>query len=491
MDAISSATSRPARPVGYFRQRRLTQALLIALCLLYVAVRAYHLSYFGLWHDEVFTVNVCTLPWAQMLRAVVADVVHPPLFYVVMKVWIEIGGSSVLWMRFLPFLFSVLMLIPLLNLCRELQFPRFAVLLVVALVTFNEPLIHYAQELRMYSLLVLLSVCSLWLFVRFLHTGQQWKALTAVNILLVYDHYYGLLFVATEAVVIITWAISRDKATGWPRTLQFSKSLGLTTAAFLPWAFIAVRSEIANHGLHSNLNWIAVPSFKDLVWFYAQLNGFLPLRHAVVPAIILFLVPVALALTRRGPGREQTVGLAIFAFLPTGVAFVASRVLSFSVFDDRYLIICAVPYLLLIVFSLFSTSSARARTAVAAAILAWSAYAGTVYVRSPDRKVAWDVLAHGIARNARVYTNETHTELPLKFYGVDCIRLRSRKEMLNIPDEDFYFVYRDTTWQGPQPEAVFPGIGFKVVETFAVHDSHEKITAVRLQAAAPRRQPRG
>lgn len=75
-------------------------------------------------------------------------------------------------MRRLPLLFSLLTLAPLFLICRELGFSQPGIAFTFALATVNQQLIHYSQELRMYSLLVLLSLVSLWLFVR-LGTGAE------------------------------------------------------------------------------------------------------------------------------------------------------------------------------------------------------------------------------------------------------------------------------------------------------------------------------
>lgn len=74
-----------------------------------------------------------------------------------------------IWMRMLPFLISVATLVPLFLLFREWNLSPLEMTLAMVLISFNELLIYYSQELRMYSLLVGLSLTSLWLFGRFLH----------------------------------------------------------------------------------------------------------------------------------------------------------------------------------------------------------------------------------------------------------------------------------------------------------------------------------
>src|SRR6185312_14995709 len=110
--------------------------------------------------------------WAELLRFAAADIIHPPLFYMLLKIWIALGGESLLWLRLLPALFSIAAILPFLLLCRELNLKQAERDLALLLLAVNGYLIKYAQELRMYSLLMFLSVGSLWIFVKFFKAEQ-------------------------------------------------------------------------------------------------------------------------------------------------------------------------------------------------------------------------------------------------------------------------------------------------------------------------------
>src|SRR5205807_5653037 len=115
---------------------------------------------------EVFTIWTAEQSWASLFTSVIGDVVHPPLFYVLLKLWIGIGGQSLLWMKTLPLLFSIGSLVPFFLLCRELTLDARAMNLALWLVAVNGFLIYHSPGLRMYRLLSLLSVSSPWLFAR-------------------------------------------------------------------------------------------------------------------------------------------------------------------------------------------------------------------------------------------------------------------------------------------------------------------------------------
>src|SRR4051812_11806866 len=96
-------------------------ALFIAIAAVYVAVRLWHLDWTCLWFDEIFSVHAAEHEPGPLLRFVAFDLAHPPLFYLVLKFWINIGGEGIFWLRLLPVLFSCIAIIPFRFLVRELH----------------------------------------------------------------------------------------------------------------------------------------------------------------------------------------------------------------------------------------------------------------------------------------------------------------------------------------------------------------------------------
>ena len=111
--------------------------LLVLVLISYVAIRVWHLSHFAFGFDEIFSIGVAKMSWGSMMRAIVADLVHPPLFYILLKLWIRIGGTSAFWLRLLPCILSLLIVVPLQGLCDELMLPKLAVATVFTLPSRN------------------------------------------------------------------------------------------------------------------------------------------------------------------------------------------------------------------------------------------------------------------------------------------------------------------------------------------------------------------
>src|SRR5688572_9980108 len=175
---------------GEFFGRRTQFLLFFLIVVVFVVARLWGLTASCLWFDEIFSVHAARHGMTQLVTFVAADIIHPPLFYLLLKGWIGIGGESVLWLRLFPALASIAAIVPFILLCRELKLATATTNLALLLMAVNGFLIKYAQELRMYSLLFFFALCSLWLFVRFLKTIPATKvviiALSAVNLLLVY-----------------------------------------------------------------------------------------------------------------------------------------------------------------------------------------------------------------------------------------------------------------------------------------------------------------
>ncbi|MFN2513858.1 MAG: hypothetical protein ABR568_20880 [Pyrinomonadaceae bacterium] len=120
--------------------------------------------------SEIFGVQVARHDWDDIIAYAIKDIVHPPLFYVLLKLWISIGGESLQWIRLFPVLTSIAALVPFLLLCRELKLRAAEINLTLALMAVNAYLISNSQGLRMYSLLLFLR---LMLFVAFRQTSQS------------------------------------------------------------------------------------------------------------------------------------------------------------------------------------------------------------------------------------------------------------------------------------------------------------------------------
>lgn len=315
---------------------------------LYVLFRLWNLTASCLWFDEIFSIHAAQHSWNELLGFVAQDLIHPPLFYIALKLWINIGGESVLWLRLFPVTAACAALVPLILLCREFKLPAFETAMVILLLAANGQLIKYAQEVRMYSLLFCLGVFSIWLFVRCMkRENASLLPLFLINLLLVYTHYFGWLVIFTEVVIALWMNKERRKF------LVFS---GLWGLSFLPWAYAVFAAYKQNAGLEQNLNWADKPGPVKLLQFVAALHEpFYSQQSSIDPPATFFTVPIIvicaaavvyLFSSEKNKDPDLKI-LLLFAALPLLVAFFVSWVSIYSIWGTRHLVVIFTPYFLL------------------------------------------------------------------------------------------------------------------------------------------------
>jgi uncharacterized membrane protein len=378
--------------------------------LTYVLIRFFGLDASCLWFDEIFSVHAASQPWGTLLPFIAQDLIHPPLFYFLLKLWIGIGSESQYWLRLLPAIISGIAVIPFLLIAREfkLQFWQ----LLISLVTFavNGSLIKYAQEVRMYSLLQLFSLISIWLFVRYFLKGKNLVPLMIVNVLMVYSHYFGWLVVGSEVVAVLIFQRIKTRAA----LLMLVVSL----VSFLPWAIAVFRYSLSGIELGQNIGWISRPGLIQLLQLifglfepvYYQATSAEPITSLIVSFLVLIFV---VAITILGCAND-IMAVRLFAILfivPVLAAFTISWISPYSVWGMRHLIIIFAPSSMILGIIAGRIDIRGAVPAFAVIIIGLSSYAFWLQVQRAAPEYiwcAWGPLAAEAAdtKDATVYVFE-------------------------------------------------------------------------------------
>ncbi|MDX6612729.1 MAG: mannosyltransferase [Blastocatellia bacterium] len=437
---------------------------------LFVAVRLRGLTAACLWFDEIFSVHAARHNWSQILSFAAADLIHPPLFYVLLKVWIAAGGESVTWLRLFPALTSIAAIVPFCLVCRELRLNAGERNLSLLLLAISGFLIKYAQEVRMYSLLFFFSLCSLWLFLKFLNGGALSKrilmALTASNLVLVYTHYSGWVAVAVQCLAILLWQRHRWRS--------FLASAATLVVIYIPWLYELKTAAEPGKGLAQNIGWVRRPGLPDIAQaittlgrpfvfsqsstdsLYDPLNTTLVILLLVVPLFVLgwysFMADSA------GEPREVEIRRVLFllAFAPALFIFAFSWILPQSIWGTRHLIISAGPYCILAAIALKRLRPYWIRVTVFLLLACWALLAGTFQLLSPVPGFiwcAWEPMAHqlmqvdpGSTKPLQVYAFEDLVAYHL-WYGLDAsrnpgTRVAVIKGVAGVTEDTAYFLPR-------------------------------------------------
>lgn len=397
--------------------RKFWLPVIAAISVTYVVFRFWNLTDSCLWFDEIFGVHAAGHSWKNLFWFVAQDLIHPPLFYVLLKIWILIGGESLFWLRFFPVFFSILALVPLYFLCRQLKLNYLTIALAFLLFATNGALIKYAQEVRMYSLLLFLSLLSMWLFSRFLHLGKNIWILSIVNVLLVYTHYFGWFVVLAEIGAILF--LQRIKIG------QILIMFGICLLSFLPWIFVLFRAVQVNADVGQNIGWMSRPNLAALFQFAIDVVEPFYYQASSVESASIYLVSVPLLILigaakifnlsewqkKDASDRQNFYLLAIFTALPILIALFASLILPYSIWGTRHLITVFAPMLILAAIFLTDIKIRWLKIAFLSLLVGLTAIAFVFQIRRETPRYVWcgwENLAQTIDTNqpAKIYVFE-------------------------------------------------------------------------------------
>lgn len=444
------------------QKRNIRLAALAAVCLLYILLRFWNLNGSCLWFDEIFSVHAAAHSWDAMFWFVAQDLIHPPLFYILLKLWIFAGGESLIWLRVFPVFFSIAALVPFFFLCRELKLNFQTIAAALFFLAVNGALIKYSQEVRMYSLFQCAALFSLWIFARYYNLGKNIWILTLLNILLVYTHYFGWLVVLSEIAAIAV--LQRIKIR------QMAVMFGILLVGFAPWIYTVWKAVQVNSDVGQNIGWIARPDFKvvaqfvlDLiepVYFQASSADAASNYLISVPLLLILIAAAAIWLidwkNKTAEEKRRFFLLLILIKTPVIAALLASWILPYSVFGTRHLIFVFAPTAIVAAIYLTEIKIRGLKIALVSALAALSLIAFFVQLSRPQAPFiwcAWENLAANLdkTQKTKIYVFEDLAAYDLWFALRDA---ETNFEIVKVNGTDL-----------PEDKAYFLPRGFEGVKT--------------------------
>ena len=162
--------------------------------IVYIALCTYQLSDASLWFDEAYSAWIVNLDPMRLLGATAADI-HPPLYYLLLQVWTFLFGSSEFSLRFLSVLFGAAVVVMSYGIARHIVKSKYAWILPY-LVAISPVLVRYGREARMYTLLTLLVMASVYLLIIAVSRSEKrlWRIHGVVVGLGMLTHYLMPIF---------------------------------------------------------------------------------------------------------------------------------------------------------------------------------------------------------------------------------------------------------------------------------------------------------
>jgi uncharacterized membrane protein len=360
--------------------------LLIAIIIIGSFLRLFNIDKVSLWHDEAFSALLIRYPYNEMIQRIILDV-HPPLYYIMLRIWDITFGDSLFTLRFFSAFFGILT-IYLTYLFVNTAFRNEKLgLIAAAFIAINPFQIQYATEARMYTLGTFLIMLSSWLLVKateaqfknacesslekcdwlttlveekmasksklaYLSTKikkYRWWILYGISIALAfYTHYYLLFSVAAQALFVIFWAFTNygSKFREWIKSESIRGAIiayAVSFLLFLPWIPVLLKQlgQVEASYWIPAMDRYSIPN--TIFHIFAGTNIYTTNFNLVIISLI-FLAVMALAIRHE---KNNYKWLVIFSFL---VPFIISVILSFkrSLYLDRYFVFVGLFYIMIL-----------------------------------------------------------------------------------------------------------------------------------------------
>jgi hypothetical protein len=356
----------------------------VSFCIALV-LRLYRLGAQSLWLDEGGTwAEITGKSWSALLGDLFSKDAAYPLYHILLKAWVGLAGDAE-WALRLPSALAGAAAVAVIALAAiELQPTRderrkakdesaasSIVPLIAALLFGTAPFaLWYAQDAKVYSLLMLVVALELWALLRALRraTGRAWLLVLSIAAVSIFVHRLALLNAAAAALTyVIIWP-ARTSATN--ARVHGTTALGLRvgwglimlalTSAGVAGTILAVRGEGQVTSGHISAGplmglWL---SFVHFSVDRGDIAGFLglPLAVWVLPHAALTLWGLARLL--RDARRPAAVAIICMFVVP--LALFALALAFAQVFEARYATIAFPAWLLVITYPFVTTTASPA-----------------------------------------------------------------------------------------------------------------------------------
>lgn len=329
-----------------------------ALVLLAVALRVPTMGR-AFWVDEGISIGIASHPIRQIPSLLRLDG-SPPLFYVVLHLWLGLFGPSE-WSTHTLALLTSLVVIPVAYWSGRTLFGRRCAWCAAVLAATNPFLNWYGTETRMYPLVCTLAIVAVTFAVRASERRSRHDAAWAAVAFsaLLYTHNWGFyLLIVTVVALGGREVLRRD----WAGAAVVAGASASVAVAYLPWlpSFLA-------QARHTAAPWAVAPGIGDLISDPASILG--GTLGALIEPLIVVAVLATWILLRHPTGVARRIGAIGIATILLGWAAAQIE----PSWTSRYLAVGLAPLLIAVAGMLGITRAGRWLVGgIAVALVSWS-----------------------------------------------------------------------------------------------------------------------
>ena len=309
----------------------------IFLCLLPIAAKP------SIWYDESFTINIAQKSLPEVIRLTAQDV-HPPFYYLIVKLFISIGGTGFLVMR-LPSLLCYAGLIIVSIFFFHRYFSPQCSLLVTVILCSVPNMFKYALELRMYSMSMLLVTSGAYVAYELMlqydkvenpplrSVIYRWLLFAILGALSAYTHYFAGVASAATALLLLVYLIFRRKQSH--ALLHWAGSCALMFLLYLPWLPTLLKQMRSIDGNY----WIA-PVTESNLHLYPEFLFSMPQDFLRTALIVVFVTGSLLCILRIHRDTDSFWIVGCFGVILLWMTFgIGYSMLRNPILIDRYLLV--------------------------------------------------------------------------------------------------------------------------------------------------------
>lgn len=302
-----------------------------------IVLKTIQLDFSSFWYDEIISVQSASLDFGHIKHVSEWDN-NPPFYYYCLSLWIKIFNDSEFTVRFLSVLFSAFSGGMLFSLTNK-HFNKTTAIIVSLLYLSSNTIFFYSHEARAYSLVLLLSLISSYLYLNFKDNSSLKIALLLglINFLLIYTHYISGIVILFQLLLIVIYS---DKK----QILYFSYSLMVTLFLVLIRFTKKQFLLILNFNDSEKTFWLKKSSLQYLK---EVASTFLFNKIMIIPFLIIILLGIFLIFKK----NKKTAHFVVTYVFLVGVGSVF--ILFFlgkitPIFLDRYLIF-SIPFIFILI----------------------------------------------------------------------------------------------------------------------------------------------
>ncbi len=309
----------------------------------------------SLWRDEAFSVLIAERPLSSFVGSLGFE---PPLYYILLHIWMKIFGTSEIAIRSLSLL-GFFIATYIITLWSEKRFGKHWLSWAIPLLFFLNPmLLYYAFEARAYGWIMAFSAISLYAY------GQKKYILTSLaNILAFYTHAYTVFIPTTQLLHYVLTHKKINTLFHWRRLVSnnYVRSLFFTGISMLPWIL-----HVSQHVGKLRDTWYypvdlqtVLSSLGNMLIGYDGTPGGLWTLTTILSLFFLFMIMLALKnIHHRSEILYVILSIIVPLVVVLGVSFIK------PMFVHRYLIYVTIAQIMLIGFAIRAIKHHQTQTIV-------------------------------------------------------------------------------------------------------------------------------